>query len=292
MLRPIDPNTDFTRMAELYSLYEPEPITVEILQEWLRYASPERIHHRFAAVDQQGQLIGFNNTGRDPWQSPGRFWIEVVVDPAWSKQGVGSLLYIDALDFARSQGATTLEAEVRDQLPESLHFAQQRGFRIDRHICESTLALATFDEAHFARIIGQVESNGIHFVSLADLGDSPEARHKLYEINRRYAFDIPGREKTFTPFEEFSQQVFEASWYRADAEIVAVDGETWVGLSAAGYFSATNSMYNMMTGVEPAYRNRHIALALKLLIIGRARAYGAAYIRTNNDFRKYSHAGR
>lgn len=283
MVRPIDPAADFLRMAELYSLYEPEPVTVETLQEWLRHASPERIHHRFAAVDQQGWLIGFNNTGRDPWDTPGRFWIEVVVDPAWSKQGIGSLLYTDALDFARSQGATILEAEVRDNLPESLRFCQQRGFRIDRHIFESTLALATFDESRFDGVIEQAEASGIRFASLADFNDSLEARRKLYEINRRYGFDIPGRQGTFPPFEAFSQQVFEASWYRADAEIVAIDGETWVGLSAAGYFSDTNSMYNMITGVEPAYRNRRIALALKLLIIKRARVYGAAYLRTNND---------
>lgn len=283
MLCPIDPDTHFPRMAELYSLYEPEPITVAILREWLRHASPERIHHRVAAVDQQGRLIGFNNTGRDPWYPPGHFWIEVVVDPAWSKQGVGSLLYTDALAFARSQGATILEAEVRDHLPDSLRFCQQLGFRIDQHIFESTLALATFDESHFAGVIEQVEASGIRFASLADFNDSLEARRKLYEINRRYSLDIPGSRETFAPFEAFSQQVFEASWYRADAEIVAIDGETWVGLSAAGYFSNTHSMYNMMTGVEPRYRNRHIALALKLLIIRRARAYGAAYLRTNND---------
>ncbi len=54
-------------------------------------------------------------------------------------------------------------------------------------------------------------------------------------------------------------------------------------MSAVGYFPASNYMYNMMTGVESAYRGRHIALALKLLIIKYARRYGAAYLRTNND---------
>lgn len=54
-------------------------------------------------------------------------------------------------------------------------------------------------------------------------------------------------------------------------------------MTAAGYFPTNNYMYNMMTGVEPSYRGRHIALALKLLVIECARSYGAAYMRTNND---------
>ncbi|GCE09357.1 hypothetical protein KDAU_66860 [Dictyobacter aurantiacus] len=54
-------------------------------------------------------------------------------------------------------------------------------------------------------------------------------------------------------------------------------------MTAAGYFPTTNSMYNMMTGVEPEYRGRGIALALKLLVIRCARKYGVAYLRTNND---------
>jgi len=42
-------------------------------------------------------------------------------------------------------------------------------------------------------------------------------------------------------------------------------------------------MYTMMTGIEPDYCGRKIALALKLLVIQCARKYEAAYLRTNND---------
>ncbi|MEO6892959.1 MAG: GNAT family N-acetyltransferase [Ktedonobacteraceae bacterium] len=282
-LRPIDPQSDFPRMAELYNTFEPEPLTAEELGRWVQQASPARIHQRIAAIDEQGQLVGFNNSGRDPWMPPGRFWIEVVVDPFWRKQGIGELLYTHALQFVQEQRATTLEAEVRDHMPDSLHFAQQRGFKIDRHHFESTLDLAMFDEARFAGTIEAVEASGIRFFTLANLGDTMEAQQRLYEINRRYAGDIPGRGESFTPFEQFHKEVFEAPWYRADCQIVAADGDRWIGMSATGYFAETKHMYNMMTGVEPAYRGRKIALALKLLSIRRARAYGAAYMRTNND---------
>ena len=42
-------------------------------------------------------------------------------------------------------------------------------------------------------------------------------------------------------------------------------------------------MYNLMTGVDRAYRSRHIALALKVQSICFAKAFGADSIRTHND---------
>ena len=54
-------------------------------------------------------------------------------------------------------------------------------------------------------------------------------------------------------------------------------------MAAVGYFAATNSMYNMVTGVDRAHRGRGVALAIKLLAIRCARRYGAVYIRTHND---------
>lgn len=266
------------------SLTSPEPITVEDMQNWLKQAAPERIQQRTAALDEQGHLIGFNNTGRNPWMIPGRFWIEAVVDPVVSRQGIGARLYTDALQFAQTQGATSLEVQIRDHLPEALRFAQARGFQINRHHFESTLDLATFDEQRFTGVIEGLEANGIRFFSLADLGNTREAQEHLYEINCRPSLNVPGLEQlSYRTFEQFKKDVFEAPWYRAEGQIVAADGEQWIGMTAAGYFPATNSMYNTMTGVEPTYRGRGIALALKLLVIRWAKEYGAAYLRTNND---------
>ena len=54
-------------------------------------------------------------------------------------------------------------------------------------------------------------------------------------------------------------------------------------MAAVGYFENSNSIYNMFTGVEPTWRGRGIALALKLLAIACARRHGAEHISTNND---------
>lgn len=282
-LRPLDPALDFPRVADLFSQAEPEPTTVDELIERENAAPEGLIRQRLVAVDDAGVVVGYCASASWPWEVAGKFWITVLVDSAGRRKGLGSQLYAAALQFAREHDAVRLLTEVRDSLPEALALAERRGFCVDRHLFESALDLASFDERPFAGIVEGVEAKGIRFLTLADLGDTEEARRRLYEINRLYASDIPGRETGFQSFEQFQRSVFGASWYRPEGQFVAADGDDWVGMSAVGYFAQTNSMYNMMTGVDRAYRGRHIALALKLLTIRLARRLGAAYVRTNND---------
>lgn len=282
-LRPLNLNTDGARYAELLSTVYPEPVTLQKLIDWERNFPKDGIRERKVAVDERGLILGYSNCGHMPFMLPDSYWVEVIVFLEYQRRGIGSHLYDDALTFARARGATRLEAEIRDHNPGWLRFAQARGFEIDRHVFESTLDLATFDESRFAGVIEAVPALGIRFLTFADAGDTEENRRNLYELNKRNSLDIPGSEGTFPRFEDFQRFVFEASWYRAEAQFIAADGERWVGMTAVGYFEKTNSMYTMHTGVLKEYRGRNIALALKLLSIRYARRWGAAYMRTNND---------
>ncbi|MFI5274630.1 MAG: GNAT family N-acetyltransferase, partial [Ktedonobacterales bacterium] len=163
--------------------------------------------------------------------------------------------------------------------------ARHCGFDIERHIFESTLDVPQFDEQRFAGAIARVESAGIRCFTLADLGDTEDARRALWDVERLAARDIPGGSESSTrPFDVFERQVCQAAWYRPDAQIIAAAGDRWVGMTALGYYASLQPfMWQMMTGVDPTFRGRGIALALKLLGIRCAARYGAAYIRTNND---------
>jgi GNAT superfamily N-acetyltransferase len=206
-----------------------------------------------------------------------------MVNPPHRNQGIGRVLYDDALRFAQDHGATVLLSSVNESHPEGLHFAERQGFTIERREFESTLDVQSFDERRFDSVIEGVEATGIRFLSLADVGDTPETRRKLYALNRITSLDIPGSDGTFPSFEQSSNWLFQASWFRADGQLIALDGENYVGLCSVGYYQETNSMYNFMTGVDRVYRGRRIALALKLLAIRLAKTYGVDYIRTNND---------
>ncbi|MGE5335608.1 MAG: N-acetyltransferase family protein [Nitrososphaerota archaeon] len=284
-IRPLDPTRDFTALAVLLAARDSEPPTPELLQEWEGNAPAGLIRQRLVAFEDAGEasLIGHSDAASWPWELPHQFWISTVVAPGFRRQGLGTHLAEAALTFAREQGATRLDAEVRDNAADGLRFAERYGFRKKRHIFESRLYLAGFDEQRFVGTIAGAESAGIRFFTLADVGNTTATQRRLYELNARLARDIPGHEEAFMPFEQFQKTVCSASWYRPDGEIIAAAGDTWVGMAAVGYFEATNSMYNMFTGVDPAWRGKGIALALKLLAIACARRYGADYISTNND---------
>jgi GNAT superfamily N-acetyltransferase len=284
-IRPLDPARDFPALATLFATNDPEPPTPGLLREQHDNAPDGLIRQRLVAVDEArpDALNGYCDAACWPWELPGQFWLTVVVAPYHRHRGLGTQLAEAALGFAWEHGAARLDAEVRDNDLDSLRFAERFGLRQHRHLFEARLFLADFDAGRFANVAADGQAAGVRFVTLADLGDTEEAQRKLHELNFRLAHDVPGREGDYMPFEQFQKSVCGASWYRADGQIVAMAGDAWVGMAAVGYFAATNSMYNMFTGVEPAWRGKGIALALKLRAIACARRYGANYISTNND---------
>ena len=282
-LRRVNPETDFPRVAEIINQFEPSPMTAERMHEWEAKRPEQQVLHRNVALDRDGHIVGYNEAVHEPWEQPGRFWMEVAVDSAFERQGIGAQLYADAWQFVQQHGGSKAKSSVRDNCAHCLRFAQQRGFSIDRHIFDSTLTLDTFDEQPFAGTIEAVEATGIRFFSLADIDINEAAQRKLYELNTRLLLDVPGWDEEPAPFEQFLKWVFESPHYRADGQIIAADGEQWVGLAAVGYFKEGNFVVNMITGVDRAYRGRQIALALKLIGNQTARRWGVNIIRTNND---------
>src|SRR3954447_15759551 len=170
-LRAVDPARDLPRMVELFNTTQPEPVTLQMAQQRERHRPEGQIQRRLVAVNEGGITVGMGEGGRPPW----RFGMELVVDPAVRQRGVGTALYAALLVFVQEQGATRIDATVRDHFPEGLTFAERRGFVVDRHIFESILDLATFDEGPFAGAVAAAEAQGVRFFTLADLGDTEEA---------------------------------------------------------------------------------------------------------------------
>jgi GNAT superfamily N-acetyltransferase len=284
-LRPLGEG-DAPRTAALLNLDAAEPATQDEIRERLRTIPPGRLSLRLGAFDGAGRQVGYAHALRDEWMSGGLFWLHVVVDPAARRRGIGARLHEAAQSYAREHGATALRGEVRDHLPGALAFAERQGYRVDRHIFESTLDLAAFDERRSLPVLESCQSAGIRFFSLAEVGDTTEARRRLYDVERVCARDIPGgSEAAIRPFEVFVRQVCESQHYLPDGQIVAADGERWIGLAAILRTSIATEMYNAITGVLPAYRGRGVATALKLVAIRAARRHGAAALRTKTTRR-------
>jgi GNAT superfamily N-acetyltransferase len=266
---------DATRAAELLNLGASEPVTVEQMRERLGRRGPGRIVARLGAVNSEGALVGYGHAIREGWMDHGLFWMHIVVDPAVRNRGSGGQLHDALLDFTRAYGGAALRGEVRDDAPNYLRFAERRGWRIERHIFESMLDLVRFDERPFVAALDRVLASGIRFVTMDELGDTDDARRRLYELERTVARDIPGgSEVSLWTYETFLQRLCESPGYRPDAMVVARDGQTWVGECSVQANPATNSMYNGLTGVLPSHRGRGIAQALKLLAIRVAKRRG------------------
>ena len=280
--RPLNLRTDSADMARLHNFAVLEPATAQtILDHWTPRTGEFRL--TVLAFDRDDTAAGYWDVEREAWMPPGRYWLKVVVAPEFRRQGLGSRMFEDALRAARERGATHLESTVLESQPGAWQFAEKRGFQIEHHAFASTLDLQTFDEHRFDDLLERVRAQGFRFFSLAEAGPTNGNKRRLYEVNRASALDNPGNNGVFPDFYAFSKNVFEASWFRADTQIIAAHGDEWVGLSAIGVYKEEGYAYNAFTGVLRAYRGRGLAQALKLHTILLARREGVRTVRTNND---------
>jgi RimJ/RimL family protein N-acetyltransferase len=271
---------DYLQLASLLSQTQQRPFSAEYLENMAKRGF--LVWNSRIAVQNNGRIVGACLLSQSASDGIGRYKIHVDVHPAWQRQGIGTALYQDALDFAQANGLSSLYAFVFEDRPRGLDFARKQGFAITRQAIHSCLDPATFNDAPFVDYLSRNEAGGIRFTTLADLGDKLENRRLLYELNKTCSADIPGRDPFFT-FEEFCQWRFESQAYTASGVILALDGNRWVGLSAATHHQKENFVFNEMTGVIPQYRRRGLAIALKLLVVQFARAVGVDLIRTFND---------
>jgi GNAT superfamily N-acetyltransferase len=282
-IRPLVLQTDLSRAVELINLVESEPIQPSDFENWESNAPPGRIVLRVVAEDDQHAVTGYAYAVHETWLPAGHFNIGIIVEPLSRCQGIGAALYAELEAFTQANNGTQLTVSVHEDSHADLRFAEQRGFRIERHLFESVLDLNTFDESPYSGLISALEATGIRFFSLADAGNTRTALRKLYDVNYATVLDIPGAEQDWVAFEAFETYTRQAEWFRPEGQLLAADGDEYIALSAVQLISEKKGAYNLMTGVLPAYRGRKIALALKLLAIGYAKANGAVYLRTHND---------
>lgn len=282
-LRPALPSTDEPGIASVVNAFEQNPVSVETVHEWLTHEAPGRIAYRHVAVNGDDAVVGYAVSVHETWDPEGQFYAWAGVAPAWRGRDIGAALYADMAAFLKHHNAGTVTSEVRDDCAVSQAFARRRGYERDRHLFQSSLNLAQFDESPYAQIIEDTAASGLRVFSLADFGDTPEARRKLYEVNAITDQDVPGWTAPGLSFEEFNEWVYESGWYRPDGQLLAADGDRWVGICAVRLYPEALQAFNVHTGVIRSYRRRRIALALKLAAIHYARSQGARSLSTHND---------
>ena len=294
-IEPMDYKRHIKRIAEIENAYQPGVTSEKELHDWHEnYAAqrkPSEMFYSIVALDDSNAVIGYNELYHGVWQADGVFEIRVVVDLIRTRQGMGTKLYDDALAFAGAHQAKRLRVSVSDDRPLFIRFAEQRGFERKSNSFKSSLDLPAFDESKLGDVLAAVsalQSDGLHLVSMAELGDTADARRKLHRINATTGNDQPDGDPNapLPPFDDFNRDVCEQPWYRPEGQIVAVETNSgeFVGMCAVS-INDEGRAYNLHTGVAREYRGRKLAQVLKLLAIRYARAKGATRLETDNDSR-------
>ncbi|MFN8488044.1 MAG: GNAT family N-acetyltransferase [Caldilineaceae bacterium] len=277
-IRLANPVEDFPRIAELLSADAFEATPAQELLDEHNVDMPERILRHAVAINAKGEVVGFNFAGHYPSMKSHQYFVNVVVDQAHRNLGIGAQLWDDLSRYLRAQAADALLAEVNEGDPVHYRFAEKRGFAPRTHRLRAILDLKHFDERQFAAITTQVQALGIRLTSFADVEQTEENIRKLYDINGVAALDDPASDGAYINYANWKKVILGASWFQPAGQMIALDGDKFVGLSAISYNHAEQIGYIMISGVDAAYRNRKIMQALKLRAINYARVMGATRV--------------
>jgi GNAT superfamily N-acetyltransferase len=296
-LRPLRLPEDYAELAELLNTYWSEPTTAERLEE--DDAKLYEVGHTYiddngllagydrarqVAVTEQGVIVGFVWAWRAPWTEPGHLNNTLIVAKQHRNQGVGQLLLRHVTNWGIQLGASLLVMEIWDDSPESLQFAQRRGFIVERHSFQSVLDMEKVDleRTNDHDLFHALECEGVRFSTLAHEAEEG-SEQRLYELYKETLQDIPGYTGEVPAIDEWRKWYLKVDGYAPEQVIIAINGNKYVGVSNVLHNQLTNGMYHEYTGVSRAYRGRKIALGLKIKAIELAKQRNAAYIRTDND---------
>lgn len=285
-IRPFDPDQDYPALVAIFNANFP---TFQESEAEFRFGDDyrEEKHHfaRVVAEDERGVLVGYGESGHDTHSfHPTQFQVDVFVAPEQQGLGVGKALFDRVVADLLPLSPTILRTHTVEGSERALRFLADRGFTEEMRYAESWLDVKAFDASRFAGAEERVLSQGIHLTTLAELGASdPDVRQRFYEFTQVIQADIPSPEP-FTPlaYDVWAKR-FEHSGYLPEANFLALEGETLVGLSTLWAREADDHLQTGATGIVRSHRRRGIALALKLRALAFAKERGAPIIRTDNE---------
>jgi GNAT superfamily N-acetyltransferase len=187
-------------------------------------------------------------------------------------------LYEAVSEWARARSLDTIETVVADDDPESLSFAERRGFVEDRR------------EAGVALDVTRVEPPvaepppGVEIVSWAE---RPELARGIYGVALEAYPDVPGSEdEQVEPFEDWLEHDMQGPGDLPEATFVAVADDQVIGYAKFSLTPARPAIASHdLTAVKRAWRGRGVARALKATQIRWAKERGYEELRTRNDER-------
>jgi mycothiol synthase len=284
LLRPGTPDDDEAIIAILNrSSPDMLPYSVAVMRHNDATAPAEHPRERHVA-ERNGQVVGCIMLGPRWWTSdPSAFALMLVVEVQARGQVIGTRLYARALERSQARQATRLYTPVRDDQPEAMKFAVNRGFQPSGHsVRMARLAVSEAQLAAFPDFEPPLAAANIRIASLAELGTDEQWLYGAYLVDNESSLDEPSSQSYQPPsFEQWRSNVFGEPGVSPDCFWLALAdgrpvGMTFLELCGNG-IAATG-----FTGVIRAYRQRGIASALKVKATQWAKEQGLQHIYTGN----------
>ena len=255
--------------------------------EW-RYRDAHReakIRHARWVAEGDGMVLGC--ASHDQWEStyhPQRFSVDVLVDPAYRRRGIGTRLYDVVVDALRVFDPIGLRAGTREDMTDGVRFVERRGFEECMRSWESRLDLAAFDPQAFEAEVARGLSGGLRVATLADLANDQDRERKLFALVDTVARDVPSPDEHTRPdFDAWCDRLFGNPNLIPELYTVAVDGNRYVALTNMWASQADpREVYTGLTGTLPEYRRRGLATAIKVATLATAKELGYRVTKTWN----------
>ncbi len=269
----------------LTALWPDEAETVDEVRFGDSVRDPKWYHKRFVG-EAGGRVVAVGTCGDLEWcHKPGKYFVNVDVDPEHQRQGHGSAMYGFMVAHLKQRVPSQLVTWTREDHPEYVKFITDRGYAFAMRYAVSRLAVDEFDFARWSPAVGKVLEQGLTIHSLAELSEiDPDWKRSYYDLQWELFQDVPFTDPpTRSSFEQFCTR-FENPRLSMDAHWFARDGERYVGSSGLWLTEADREkLYTGLTGVVRSHRRRGIASALKVKGIEWARERGARVIETDNE---------
>ena len=224
--------------------------------------------------------VGGSALGAIQPQWPEFVFALVTVVPEHRRRGAGTGLYEAISGWARERGLDTIQTIVADDDPESLAFAQRRGFVEESREKGVSLDLTRIEPPTVAPPDG---------VEIVDVGRATSSSHAgcTRSCSKRHPTSRAARHEATEPFEHWlAHDMQSGPGDRPDATFIALAGDEVIGYAKFSLTAAQpTTAHHDLTGVKRAWRGRGVARALKATQIVWAKANGYEELRTRNDER-------
>lgn len=215
---------------------------------------------------------------------PKKFFMQLWLDPAQQKQGIGSQLYDALIKELRALDPLSLRVSVKENNTAAVQFAKKREFKETKRDWEAVLAAKDHKPETFETLELRAVSQGVVIKSLAEFKDKEAIGKQFFDCFNLVRQDVPRSEPaTRLSWTFFKKNVLDAPDFYPEGTFLAFYKDEMIGLSQLWKGESSTDLYTGLTAVKREHRGKGVATALKLNALRHAKNTNAGNIYTDNE---------